>query len=390
LQAALRLRRIEVRRASTATDALAMAQGFGPDIVMLHWHGLDVEGPKLLRMLLDEKLSARPLLLVHAGHRALGADDAVQALQAGADLTLPGAATGPQIDAALAVANRRKSGAQKSREKLRRVMARLEDLQEKFDTIDGDLAEAKKLQQGLLRERFVEAGSAQLSLILRSSGHVGGDLVGHFPINDDVFGFFALDVSGHGVASALMTARLAGYLSATNARQNLAIRMEGDAPKPRAPAAAIADLNMLVMEDLETDHYFTMVLGHMAVETGKVVFSQAGHPHPILQNARGDIAFLPVGGLPVGLIPGAEYEDSEIVLGPGERLMILSDGFTEATLPNGQFLGDDGLVRLLNASRDQAGRKLLETLVWDLSENMGEVEFQDDLSGVLLEFAPQP
>ncbi|WP_438959757.1 hypothetical protein [Nereida sp.] len=66
----------------------------------------------------------------------------------------------------------------------------------------------------LLPEPNVNFGRANISLGLRSSGHVGGDLVGYFKINENQVGLFGLDVSVHGVSSALMTARLAGYLSA--------------------------------------------------------------------------------------------------------------------------------------------------------------------------------
>lgn len=390
LEGVLRARGITVRRARTARDVLAMAQGFAPDILVVHWQALDVVGPKFMRMLWDEKLPQMPFIIANAAPFDLSDADRDEAYLTGADMVLAGAPTGQEMEGILAVARRQKLRERAMGERLRRVLARLGEVQERFDSLDGDLSEAKKLQQGLMRDRHIALGGADISLILRSSGHVGGDLVGHFPINDDQHGFFALDVSGHGVSSALMTARLAGYLSATNKGQNIAIEVTGGVATPRSPAAAIADLNELVMEDLETDHYFTMILGHISPTTGAVTFAQAGHPHPVRQSADGQVEYVVVGGLPVGLIPGAEYEDTTLAIGEGERLLILSDGFTEASLPDGSFLGESGLVRLLDASRDQSGPTLLETLVWDLSQAIGEGEdFQDDLSGVLLERSPK-
>lgn len=380
---------IVVRRAQDARSALAMAQGFSPDLVVVQWQGLDMASAKFMRMLMDEKLPQAPFIVAISGSLDASADRN-EALRAGADLVLAGQLKADDLTAALAVATRHKAQHLSHAEKFRRVLAKLNDVQERFDSLDSDLSEAKKLQQSLMRERNVAMDAAEISLILRSSGHVGGDLVGHFPIADGVHGFFALDVSGHGVSSALMTARLAGYLSATNPRQNIAIEMRDGNPSPRSPAAAIADLNVLVMEDLETDHYFTMILGYLHNETRQVTFAQAGHPHPVIQRSHGGTEFLAVGGLPVGLIPGADYEDTEVSLAAGERLLILSDGFTEASLPDGTFLGEAGLVHLLDASRDQCGPTLLETLVWDLGEAIGEADFQDDLSGVLLEVLPKP
>lgn len=390
LEGVFRARGITVSRARTARDALVAADTFEPDVMVIHWSALDVVGPKFIGMMGDLNLAYLPFLIANAAPFDLPSGDRDEALIAGADMVMAGAPKGVELDAILSVAQRRRLRDRAMGDSMKRVITRLEDLQKRFDSLDSDLSEAKKLQQGLMRDRHLHFGSGDVSLILRSSGHVGGDLVGHFPINDDAVGFFALDVSGHGVSSALMTARLAGYLSATNPRQNIAIETLDGAFVPRSPAAAVADLNTLVMEDLDTDHYFTMILGYFEPEIGKVTFAQAGHPHPLRQEADGTQEYVTVGGLPVGLIPGADYEDTVVTLAPGDRLLLLSDGFTEATISDGSFLGEDGLSRLLEASRHQVGPALLETLVWDLSAALGEAAFQDDLSGVLLERLSNP
>ncbi|MEM9436634.1 MAG: PP2C family protein-serine/threonine phosphatase [Pseudomonadota bacterium] len=390
LERALRAFGGKVRRASTALNGVAVAQGLGPDAVIVHWRALDVAGPKFLRMLLDERLPKLPYIIVAGGAFDLSPSDHAAALRAGADYVLHGGDKSDTLEAVLRVAARRRARAAASKERFRRVAAKLSALQESFDSLDSDLAEARKLQQGLMKERSLDLGPTRLSMILRSSGHVGGDLVGHYPINDTQTGFFALDVSGHGVSSALMTARLAGYLSHSNPRQNIAIEPDGAGWRARAPAAAVSDLNQLVMEDLETDHYFTMLLGVLEPATGRVTITQAGHPHPARQHADGTVTFLGSGGLPVGLIPGADYEDFEVQLSPGDRLLMISDGFTESTVDDGSFLGDAGLVRLLDASRSLDGVALLEALVWDLSEALGDTDFQDDLSGVLIEYFGNP
>jgi sigma-B regulation protein RsbU (phosphoserine phosphatase) len=99
------------------------------------------------------------------------------------------------------------------------------------------LLEAKKLQQSLIRERTRDFDSGILSLMLRSSGHVGGDLVGFFPVGDDKLGLYGIDVSGHGISSALMTARLAGYLSAAAPDQNVALVSQADGSYAMRPPA---------------------------------------------------------------------------------------------------------------------------------------------------------
>ena len=276
----------------------------------------------------------------------------------------------------------------KSDEEIAQLRSALSDIRESQASIDGDLVEAKKLQQSLLRDRGFALGAVELSLFLQSSGHVGGDLVGHFPIDGQRVGFFAIDVSGHGITSALMAARLAGYLSAGSAQANIALAEGPKGPVPRDPAEVVTEFNALVLEELETEHYFTLLLGHIDTHTGQVRACQAGHPHPVVIRADGAQHMLGQGGLPVGLIPGADYETFVVDLADGDRLIILSDGFIEAELPTGAFLGEDGLEKLLSETCSLPVNRVLEMLVWRLSQLCGDAAFNDDLSGVVVSFSP--
>lgn len=260
----------------------------------------------------------------------------------------------------------------------------LADIRETHASIDGDLVEAKKLQQSLLRDRGVVHGRAEVALFLQSSGHVGGDLVGHFPVDDRRIGIFAIDVSGHGITSALMAARLAGYLSAGSPQTNIALTDGPDGPAPRDPAEVVTEFNALVLEELETEHYFTLLLGIIDTANGQVQACQAGHPYPVLVRSDGTQRSLGAGGLPVGMIPGAEYETFHVDMQAGDRLVILSDGFIEAELPDGSFFGDEGLTCLLKETCGQPVHRIMDTLVWRLSQICGDAAFADDLSGVVI------
>jgi len=292
-----------------------------------------------------------------------------------------------QLPAVLGLASQMQEKLHRKQQTIQRLGAALADTRETHASIDGDLVEAKKLQQSLLRDRGISHGKAELALFLQSSGHVGGDLVGHFPIDDRHLGFFAIDVSGHGITSALMAARLAGYLSTGSAQANIALADGPKGPVPRDPAEVVAEFNALVLEELETEHYFTLLLGHMDTQTGRVAASQAGHPHPILIRADGSQHDLGSGGLPVGLIPGADYETFQVNMMSGDRLIILSDGFIEAELPDGRLLGEDGLAKLLTETRSLPVHRTLDTLVWRLSQICGDAGFADDLSGVVISFS---
>ena len=265
----------------------------------------------------------------------------------------------------------------------------MDELQSLYDSLNSDLIEAKKLQQSLVSEHHRDFGTAQVSLLLQSCGHVGGDLVGMFPINDHQIGLYGIDVSGHGISSALMTARVAGYLSAVAPDQNLAItKTTSGNYTPRPPDETIAELNKIILEEIETEHYFTLLLAYADMETGKITMSQAGHPHPVLQRADGTTELIGTGGLPVGLIDGAEYQRTEAIMSAGDRLLICSDGVVECSDPDGKFLGDDGLMHICAELRDMRGTRYLESLMWKMSQFTADRGFDDDVSAVLFEFKP--
>ncbi|MCX8227701.1 MAG: PP2C family protein-serine/threonine phosphatase, partial [Sulfitobacter sp.] len=263
----------------------------------------------------------------------------------------------------------------------------LDELQRVYDLLDKDLIEAKKLQQSLVRERTRDFDGGKLSLLLRSSGHVGGDLVGFFPVNDTKLGLFGIDVSGHGISSALMTARLAGYLSAAVPDQNIALVSCADGTfSMRPPDEVVRELNALVLSEMETEHYFTLLMAEVDLDTGNVLICQAGHPHPVVQRRDGQIEQDGLGGFPVGLLAGVEYEKFQVNLSPGDRLLILSDGVTECPDPSGIMIEEEGLAEMLLELRDVTGPPLLEAIVWKLSEFAGHADFPDDVSGILFEF----
>ncbi|MEP5762465.1 MAG: SpoIIE family protein phosphatase [Litoreibacter sp.] len=266
------------------------------------------------------------------------------------------------------------------------VSVTLKELQTLHENLDKDLREARNLQQSLLKETFVELPGASVSLFLQSCGHVGGDLVGQFKINHDMIGIFSLDVSGHGVASALMTARLSSYLSSGLQGRNIAILDGEDGFTARDPAETAALLNNILLEELNTEQYFTMNLAIVHLRTGKTRCVQAGHPHPILQKANGDIQLLGSGGIPIGLIPGAEFESFDIQLNPGDRLLMYSDGVTESENMGGQFLDEDGLIRILKGNNVPPGPEFVTNLMSEVQAFSGTRDQTDDISALVLDF----
>jgi sigma-B regulation protein RsbU (phosphoserine phosphatase) len=248
------------------------------------------------------------------------------------------------------------------------------------------LAKNRIVARTLIRDRVRDYGWAKASLLLRNSGRVGGDLVGSFRVDEDRVAVYAIDVSGHGVASAMMTARLAGFLTGASPDQNLAFQKGPDGSQALLPPHEVAErFNRLMLEEIQAEQYFTMVFAVADRVAGSLSLAQAGHPHPVLLRPSGQVVRLGQGGLPVGLLPDATYETCTIPIAPGDRLVFVSDGITECPCLSGADFGEDGLMGSITRSAQLAGTDLLEALVWDLGQAAGAPSFPDDVSGVVLD-----
>ena len=272
-------------------------------------------------------------------------------------------------------------------EKNRLISSTLDELQKLYDSLDRDLIEARKLQQSLVMDRQRDFGLGSASVLLKPSGHVGGDLVGSFLISPHCVAIYSVDVAGHGVASAMMTARLAGLLSGGSPDQNIAMTVAADGTRGSWPPDKVAErLNRMMIEDMKVDQYFTMVYAEIDMQNGHVQFVQAGHPHPMILRANGEICVVGLGGMPIGLIEGAVYDLTFDRLLPGDRLLLASDGITECPNPAGEEVGEAGLVAMLSRCKALSSADLLEALIWELNSHSDGQDFPDDVSAIMFDY----
>lgn len=373
-----------VIEAGSALEALEICRHTAIDVVVSDWMMPGMSGLEFCSAfrVLHRDSYGYFILLTSKSDKG----EIARGLDAGADDFLAKPVSADELRARITAGERILRMEQELREKNRLVTTTLAEIQTLYDSLNRDLVEARKLQQSLVRERHHSFGNADVSLLLRPSGHVGGDLVGFFSINHKRVGLFSIDVSGHGVTSALMTARLAGFLSSSSPERNIALYEEDGIFHARPPHEVAAHLNRLLMEEIETENYFTLLYADLNLATGRVSMVQAGHPHPAVQRSDGTVEYLGTGGLPIGLLADANYESFDMQLNPGDRLFLMSDGFTECADMAGNELGEAGLTRLLQRNAALRGEACLEALIWDLQAYAGEQDFHDDVSGVLFEF----
>lgn len=375
-----------VAEAEDAEAGLDLCETFQPDFIISDWMMPGLSGPEFcaaFRATQRDRYGYFILLTSKSEKAAV-----TTGLESGADDFLTKPVNGDELRARINAGARILSMEQELRAKNAMIADTLSQLQTIHAAIDKDLQQARILQESLMPIRSARFGASRVSLLLRSCGHVGGDLAGMFSGPAGEFGLFSLDVSGHGITSAMMTARVAGYLTPDHPEENLALTRTDGELECLPPRQLAARLNQRIVAQKGVTEYLTLAYAHVQ-PTGRIRFVQAGHPPPLLLRHSGHAEFVGAGGLPIGLIEGAEFEDHEVALMPGDRLLLYTDGFTEAVLRDGSMLDTDGLRTLVQSiSPKITGPDFLDELYERLKAMLGDgSEFYDDLSAALLEYA---
>ncbi len=377
----------EIYEADSGESALEICADTMPDLVLSDWMMPGMSGLEFCRTFreLPKDGYGYFILLTSKSEK----NEVAQGLDAGADDFLTKPVNSGELRARITAGDRIFGMQQELSDKNRVISDTLGQLQAAYDKIDKDLIQAKKIQESLVPDRARDFGAAQVSLLLKPCGHIGGDLVGMFSPAKDQVGFYSIDVSGHGITSAMMTARLGGYLSSTYFDQNVAMKRHDDRTHSlRQPEEVARLLSSRLLADTGIEEYFTMAYATADLRTGRLQLVQAGHPHPLILRQNGKVEFIGKGGIPIGLLPDVPYDQFEATLEPGDRLLLYSDGFTECQMNNGQMLEEDGLADLIRAClSDQSGQEFLDDLFWALTRAMSvEHGMDDDVSAILFEY----
>ena len=387
--AMLRKMGVEVLEATSGAEALEICAQTPPDLVLSDWMMPGMDGLELCRRYRDQFKDRYGyfILLTSKSDK----EDVAAGLDAGADdfLTKPPSAAElrARINAGARVVHMERALSEKNRI----VSETLAELQTVYEAIDKDLQQARTIQQSLVPERSRWFDESRVSLLLHPCGHVGGDLVGFFSPGNDQLGVYCIDVSGHGITSAMVTARVAGYLSTKFLDQNLALERRFDRfHAMRPPEVAASLLNQRFAADPGVEQYLTMAFVTGDLRTGHFRLVQAGHPPPLVLRADGTVEFLGQGGLPIGLIEDATFDATDFRLFEGDRLFLYTDGFTEAVMKTGAMLEEEGFAALVQrAAAAASGPELLDDLFWRFTAEVEEAEkLDDDVSIALLEFKP--
>ncbi len=272
-----------------------------------------------------------------------------------------------------------------------RVLKLQTDLQEKneslsaaYERIECDLKVASKVQQSLLPCATGEIADVSFRTYFQPCTYVAGDMYGYFQLDRDRIGFYLLDVSGHGVASALLSVAISKFLSSDSLADTSAAS-KSNPVRHVNPAQTVSLLNKTFQSDLDAFQYFTILYGIIDLKTDKLRMCQAGHPAPILLQQGKKASRIGAGGFPVGILPDAEYAVQEIDFAAGDRLYVYSDGVTECLDHDNQQFSHERLLHLIESYRYLPAEGILAAIDDAIRKWRDGSQFDDDLSIIAIE-----
>jgi sigma-B regulation protein RsbU (phosphoserine phosphatase) len=181
-----------------------------------------------------------------------------------------------------------------------------------------------------------------------------------FRLDEKRVGMYVLDVSGHGTSAALQSVSLSHALTPFDQQGGIlkvVFRNMGRYDVvPPAEVARHLNRNFPLIE--KSGQFFTFLYAILDVDTRVVRYVRAGHPAPIVANGHSVRCLEKGGGIPIGIMPEAEYEEERIQLAAGDSLIFYTDGVLETLNRHGEAFGLDRLVRSLTDSRGGIGEQL--------------------------------
>jgi sigma-B regulation protein RsbU (phosphoserine phosphatase) len=215
-------------------------------------------------------------------------------------------------------------------------------LRQAKQSLERDLRLAARVQQALLPPPEIQAGELRIAHAFLPCDDLAGDGVGIVSLPGNRLGIYLLDVSGHGVAAALLSFTLTHLLSPTM-EGSLLTESTGTGMATISPSRVAARLNRQFPMD-RTRQFFTLIYGNIDPASGRFQYAMAGHPAPLLLPHNGTPAPVAGAGLPIGVVDDAAYDDETLTLQPGDRLYCYTDGIIEAFNAQGEAFGQSRLL----------------------------------------------
>jgi len=221
-----------------------------------------------------------------------------------------------------------------------------------------EVTDARAIQQGLLPKEIAQLPGYEIAGASQSALTVGGDYFDILPFGAEALGLCIADVAGKGLPAALLMS-------------NLQAAVRGLASLSLAADGLCARLNTLLCRNMTSDRFITFFYAQLEGPAQQIRYATAGHNPPFLMHRDGSHERLSEGGGVLGVFPEQEYDLGTVQLASGDRVILYTDGVTEANSLEGEEFGEQRLLRLLEQDRAATAAELRDKILGEVAEFSG-------------------
>jgi sigma-B regulation protein RsbU (phosphoserine phosphatase) len=242
----------------------------------------------------------------------------------------------------------------------------------KKERFERELELARQVQQSVLPRTFPQIPGFHFAARNEPARAVGGDFYDVITLDEEHFGVAIADVSDKGMAAAL-------YMALTRSL------LRAEARRERSPRLLVENVNQLLLALGEPNMFVTVFYGVIEKHTRQMTYIRSGHDRPLLAH-EGAVLELGGRGVALGLFDPDRFRVSEeqIVLTPGDHLLLYTDGLTDIQAPDGSFFGKEALKRLLQSQTVHSPDQLCEQIFAQLHAFQDTAEQYDDMTMLLI------
>lgn len=243
------------------------------------------------------------------------------------------------------------------------------------EKMESELEIANNIQQQMLPQKDALAGVGAIDCfgVLKPAKSVGGDLY-DFIFQDGELYFAIGDVSGKGIPAALFMAKTLTLFRS---------KVSGG----KGPSEIAEEINLELEKYNNQSMFVTFFIGKLTLSTGKLLYTNAGHNLPFLVEEGKDPEPLKgTHGIPLGSMPDMQYEESSLVILPSNKIVLYTDGISEAEDINHKLYGEDRLSKLIKSNAAKSPDELAESILSDVNIFAGAAEQFDDITLLILDY----